>query len=175
MLFLREAPNQRNKILTLYMWNYYFSAEQNHARSVGYNTSHGYRHQNTENKAVDSTVLLTDAIKCQKIIVFAVDTEWTVYLWYLKKESSSTHRRSRNFYCDPLVLGESWFIWIRFSNSQSSYNKLSCREYDLNFERDYGFTFNNVLINDCRKDSWQEIIGLGSLIEQEFGIIGNEI
>jgi ribonuclease D len=124
-------------------------------------------------KLLDSPELLTDAIKwLEDKSVIAVDTESdSLFVYYEKVCLLQLTDGSRNFIADPLVLGNLDHLNPLFE-SKSILKIFHAAEYDIMcLKRDYGFTFNNVFDTMiAARILGRKEIGLGSLIEQEFGI-----
>lgn len=124
-------------------------------------------------KLLDSPELLIDAINwLEDKSVIAVDTESdSLFVYYEKVCLLQITDGSKNFIADPLILGNLNQLNPLFE-SKSIQKVFHAAEYDIMcLKRDYGFTFNNVFDTMiAARILGRNEIGLGSLIEQEFGI-----
>lgn len=124
-------------------------------------------------RLLDSPELLTDARNwLQDKSVIAVDTESdSLFVYYEKVCLLQITDGSRNFIADPLVLGNLSQLNSLFE-SKLIQKVFHAAEYDIMcLKRDYGFSFNNVFDTMiAARILGRKEIGLGSLIEQEFGI-----
>lgn len=104
--------------------------------------------------------------------VIAVDTESdSLFVYYEKVCLIQISDGTNNFIADPLVLGNISELG-RLFESESVQKVFHAAEYDIMcMKRDYGFKFNNVFDTMiAARILGRKEIGLGSLIEQEFGI-----
>ncbi len=123
---------------------------------------------------LDEPAPFSEAVKIlQQRPAVAVDTESdSLYVYYEKVCLIQLSDSEQNFIADPLVLGDISELDPLFRD-RSVQKVFHAAEYDIMcLKRDYGFEFNNIFDTMiAARILGRKEIGLGALIEQEFGIL----